>query len=101
MTVIVYLATLLFKLLGLLMPAHNATSLAASNQAAAVLLLLSSIWLQYLDTGGPGHQGLAHIAGVEGGGGLDVIPVLAGEGVGGLLLAYIYEIISLLQIMSI
>ena len=31
-------------------------------------------------------QGLAHIANLEGGGGFDVIPVLAGEGINNLLL---------------
>eukprot|EP00983_Pelagomonas_calceolata_P055670 1144255-Pelagomonas_calceolata.AAC.3 len=41
----------------------------------------------HLGAGGTGHQGLAHVADIEGGGRLDVVPVLAGEGVLGLLLA--------------
>ncbi len=41
----------------------------------------------HLGTRGPGHQGLADLADIEDTGCLDVIPVLPGEGVLGLLLA--------------
>ena len=35
----------------------------------------------YLGTGSPGHKGLARIAHLESGRGLDIIPVLLGEGI--------------------
>jgi hypothetical protein len=40
----------------------------------------------HLGASGTGHQGLAHVADIEGRGRLDVVPVLAGEGILGLLL---------------